>query len=47
MGLDANGNFYNIVGNYGGMTDAQKDDANRFAHQFPNGSATASAQGLA
>jgi hypothetical protein len=38
MALDRYGDLpYRIDLAYGEMTDAQRDDANRFAHQFPEG----------
>lgn len=37
MGLDANGNIVTINSTYANMSDSEKDSANAFAHQFPNG----------
>lgn len=36
MGIDANGNVYEIPKNYGDMSDQEKDDANDYAHNIGN-----------
>ena len=36
MGIDANGNVYTIAKPYGSMSDQEKDDANKYAHQVGN-----------
>jgi len=35
--IDAYGSEYRIDLSYGSMNDAQRDDANRFAHEHPDG----------
>lgn len=37
--LSADGRTYQVASSYAGMSPQQQDDANRFARQYPNGTA--------
>jgi len=41
MALDELGRLYTVASSYADMSDQQKDDVNKFAHQNPNGIVTA------